>query len=98
MNFNMQMSYVYTNRICPKYTQIGLMFSFTPTTIKLYMVKVYMKSIHEKPYLAHNKFLLNSPSIMWPPARKVQQENRIFSNLCLMVVVMAIVISRSWNE
>src|SRR4029434_5228763 len=35
---------LYTNRICPKYTQIGLIFSFTPTTIKLYIVKVYMKS------------------------------------------------------
>src|SRR4029434_3567111 len=34
----------YTNRICPKYTQIGLIFSFTPTTIKLNIVKVYMKS------------------------------------------------------
>src|SRR4029434_8379810 len=34
---------LYTNRICPKYTQIGLIFSFTPTTIKLYIVKVYMK-------------------------------------------------------
>src|SRR4029434_4676186 len=44
MSFNMQMSYIYTNRICPKYTQIGLIFSFTPTTKKLYIVKVYMKS------------------------------------------------------
>ena len=35
---------LYTNRICPKYTQIGLIFSFTPTTIKLYIVKVYIKS------------------------------------------------------
>src|SRR4029434_1468313 len=35
---------LYTNRICPKYTQIGLIFSFTLTTIKLYIVKVYMKS------------------------------------------------------
>ena len=35
---------LYTNRICPKYTQIGLIFSFTPTTIKRYIVKVYMKS------------------------------------------------------
>ena len=35
---------LYTNRKCPKYTQIGLIFSFTPTTIKLYIVKVYMKS------------------------------------------------------
>src|SRR4029434_11181735 len=35
---------LYTNRICPKYIQIGLFFSFTPTTIKLYIVKVYMKS------------------------------------------------------
>src|SRR4029434_9270582 len=34
---------LYTNRICPKYTQLGLYFSFTPTTIKLYIVKVYMK-------------------------------------------------------
>src|SRR4029434_4246155 len=35
---------LYTNRICPKYTQIGFIFSFTTTTIKLYIVKVYMKS------------------------------------------------------
>lgn len=35
---------LYTNRICPKYTQIGLIFSFTPTTIKLYTMKVYKKS------------------------------------------------------
>src|SRR4029434_1753306 len=35
---------LYTNRICPKYIQIGLFFSFTPTTIKRYIVKVYMKS------------------------------------------------------
>src|SRR4029434_9948255 len=35
---------LYTNRICPKYIQIGLFFSFTLTTIKLYIVKVYMKS------------------------------------------------------
>src|SRR4029434_1930962 len=35
---------LYTNAICPKYTQIGFIFSFTTTTIKLYIVKVYMKS------------------------------------------------------
>src|SRR4029434_9876523 len=33
---------LYTNRICPKYTQIGFIFSFTPTTIKLNIVKVYI--------------------------------------------------------
>ena len=31
---------LYINRKCPKYTQIGLIFSFTPTTIKLYKAKV----------------------------------------------------------
>src|SRR4029434_5952596 len=32
---------LYTNRICPKYTQIGLIFFFTPTTIKLYIMVHY---------------------------------------------------------
>src|SRR4029434_8140124 len=45
---------LYTNRICPKYTQIGLIFSFTHTTIKLYIVKVYMKSN----FFLYYKFLL----------------------------------------
>ena len=35
---------LYTNRKCPKYTQIGLIISFTPNTIQHYIVKVYMKS------------------------------------------------------
>jgi len=34
---------LYTNRICSKYTQIGFIFSFTPTTIKL-----HNESLHEK--------------------------------------------------
>ena len=34
----------YTNGICPKYTRIGLFSSFTPTTITLHTIKVYMKS------------------------------------------------------
>ena len=34
---------LYTNRTCPEYTQIGLIFSFTPTTIKLNTMKVFMK-------------------------------------------------------
>lgn len=47
----------YTNRICPKYTQIGFIFSFTPITIKLYIVKVYMKSNFFTLHLYNFKFL-----------------------------------------
>ena len=35
---------LHAKQICPKYTQIGLFLSLTPTTIKLHIVKVYMTS------------------------------------------------------
>ena len=44
INLNMQMSNTQSNIGYRKYTRIRLIFYFTPTTIKLYTMKVYMKN------------------------------------------------------
>src|SRR4029434_8639777 len=70
---------LYTNRICPKYTQIGLHFSFTPTTIKLYIVKVYMKITF---FLYYNEFeYAHELHTYWTPQRNNLSFKKFFYNL-----------------
>src|SRR4029434_9253455 len=41
---------LYTNRICPKFTQISFIYSFTPTN----------KTLHKKVYMKSNFFCITS--------------------------------------